>query len=277
MKIIAGPIKGYKITDKDMKCRGYQYELGKIHILDNEKPLIECGNGFHFCEQPSGVWGYYNTGRVFEIEAWDVLDTNFQPGADYKRVCRKIRFIREVKIDGNRNTGYRNTGDRNTGDRNTGYGNTGYSNTGYSNTGDRNTGDRNTGYGNTGNRNTGDGNTGYGNTGDGNTGYGNTGDGNTGDYNTGDGNCTFYSSGFFCKKEVPLLLFDKKCNLPRNKLPIILINELAYNLSQDEPFDISRFLDIPNATECKIKALHKAHIEARKAATLTPPPKGMRK
>ena len=148
--LIAGPMKGYKVTDGNMKCRGYQFELNKIHVLENDNPLILCENGFHFCEQPSGPWTYYNEGRLFEIEAWDILDSKFEPGTDYKRVCRKIKFVKEILIvgdynTGDYNTGYRNTGDYNTGDYNTGYRNTGNRNTGNSNTGNSNTGNYSTG------------------------------------------------------------------------------------------------------------------------------------
>ncbi len=189
-------MKGYKATDKDMRCRGMQFELGKWYEHDGE--LIECQSGFHFCEQPSGVWSYYTAPgtRVFEIEAEDVPDTTFQPGTDYKRVARRIKFVREVSIDGHRNTGDYNTGDSNTGDSNTGHRNTGWSNTGDRNTGDRNTGGGNTGWGNTGHRNTGDCNTGNYNTGHRNTGDLNTGDSNTGDSNTGWGNTGNSNTGY---------------------------------------------------------------------------------
>ncbi len=181
-------MKGYKATDKNMKCKGFQYELGKWY--EHEGELIECESGFHFCEQPSGPWAYYSEpgARIFESEAEEVLSAPFEPGADFKRVARRIRFVREINIGGCGNTGDRNTGDWNTGCGNTGDWNTGDRNTGDWNTGDWNTGDRNTGYSNTGCGNTGDRNTGYRNTGDGNTGYRNTGDGNTGDRNTGDWN-----------------------------------------------------------------------------------------
>ena len=134
---------GYKATDKDMKCRGYQFELGKWHEIPKDKSLVLCGYGFHFCKYPSGVWVYRSDegARIFKVEAEEILDAPVEPGADYKLVCYRIRLVEEVKIDGEKNTGYRNTGDRNTG----------YRNTGDRNTGDRNTGDRNTGNWNIGN------------------------------------------------------------------------------------------------------------------------------
>jgi len=123
-------MKGYKATDRNMCCRGKQFTLGEWY--EHEGELIESASGFHFCEQPSGVWNYYTeaTTRVFEIEAEEVLDTDFQPGTAYKRVARRIKFVREVEIGRDSNTGDSNTGDSNTGDSNTGNRNTGNSNTG---------------------------------------------------------------------------------------------------------------------------------------------------
>lgn len=119
---------GYKATDANMRFRDVQFELGVWVELSGD--VVECERGFHFCEQPSGVWAYYNApgARVFKIEAEDVLDKKFEPGADFKRVCRKIRLVEEIRTDGYGNTGNRNTGNRNTGDGNTGNGNTGNGN-----------------------------------------------------------------------------------------------------------------------------------------------------
>ncbi len=274
---------GYKATDKDMKCRGFQFELGKWY--EHKGEVRECESGFHFCEQPSGVYAYYTTPgtRVFKIEAKRVLVTEFQPGADYKRVAYMIRLVEEIIPDGqnntgdgntgdgntgNRNTGDGNTGNRNTGDGNTGDGNTGYGNTGDGNTGNRNTGDGNTGDGNTGNRNTGDGNTGYGNTGYGNTGYGNTGDGNTGYGNTGYGNAANNSTGFFCQSEPTILCFDIDTGLTRTefetKFPYAY--QLAAALHCEEPIDFDKYKDYPGITPEKLKSLHEKHLAAKEEA-----------
>ena len=146
-KLIPGPVKGYKMVDENLCCRGVQFVVGEI--VRHEGPLEMCRSGFHFCVHPSGVWAYYNKGRLFELEAYDVLDTPYEPGADLKKVCRGIRLVREIKVDGDGNTGNGNTGHRNTGNGNTGDGNTGNGNTGYGNTGDGNTCDRSSGHFNT--------------------------------------------------------------------------------------------------------------------------------
>ena len=122
-------LTGYKATDADMKCQGFQYELGKWYKQKGEIEL--CKKGFHFCLHPSGPWAYYNdTGtRIFKAEAKDAYE-EYTPGADLKIVCREIRLTEELKPTGDMNTGYSNTGYRNTGNRNTGNRNTGDMNTG---------------------------------------------------------------------------------------------------------------------------------------------------
>ena len=68
-------MKVYKATDKDMKCRDFQYELGKTAEVEGDIKL--CESGLHACEMPLDVLGYYPPGdgsRYFEAELEDVSD-----------------------------------------------------------------------------------------------------------------------------------------------------------------------------------------------------------
>lgn len=61
-------IKGYKGFDKDMKCRGFQYETGKDYQHDGK--ISCCHSGFHFCTNPFDVLAYYApaNSRFCEVE-----------------------------------------------------------------------------------------------------------------------------------------------------------------------------------------------------------------
>ena len=91
-------MKVYKATDKDMKCRGLQYELGKTAEVDGDIKL--CENGLHACEMPLDVLGYYAPGdgsRYFEAELEDVSD---EKRDDTKRVGKKLTLSAEIGIPG---------------------------------------------------------------------------------------------------------------------------------------------------------------------------------
>ena len=61
-------IKAYKGFNSDLTCRDFQYEVGKEY---EQKGKIEvCENGFHACENPMDVFGYYppSRSRYCEVE-----------------------------------------------------------------------------------------------------------------------------------------------------------------------------------------------------------------
>lgn len=80
-------VEGYKGTDKDMKCRGYQYELGVQHDMPADEPIEECKSGFHLCLSLEDVYSYYNIGdnhRFFRVKALvRVSDVKKYGEADY--------------------------------------------------------------------------------------------------------------------------------------------------------------------------------------------------
>ena len=92
-------MKVYKATDKDMKCRGFQYELGKTAEVEGDIKL--CKNGLHACEMPLDVLGYYAPGdgsRYFEAELEDA--SSEKRSDDTKRVGKKLTLSAEIGIPG---------------------------------------------------------------------------------------------------------------------------------------------------------------------------------
>ena len=82
-------MKGYKGFDKDLKCRDFQYEVGKEAAVDGDIEL--CKRGIHFCENPHDIFSYYAPGennRFAVVEAEDVSDES--NGDDSKRVCKRL-------------------------------------------------------------------------------------------------------------------------------------------------------------------------------------------
>ena len=91
------PIKTYKGFDKDLKCRGFQYEIGKEY---EENKAIACNCGFHACEMPIEVLGYYEPGkqsRYCEVEQSGDLSRHSD---DTKVASTKIKIGAEIGIPG---------------------------------------------------------------------------------------------------------------------------------------------------------------------------------
>ncbi|MBQ9417079.1 MAG: hypothetical protein IJU19_00665 [Bacteroidales bacterium] len=65
-------IKAYKGFDKDLKCRDFQYEIGKTYTMDENEVSI-CNKGFHAIdadECPLSIFSYYPpaSSRYCEVE-----------------------------------------------------------------------------------------------------------------------------------------------------------------------------------------------------------------
>ena len=190
-------IKGF---DKDLRCRGMQFEVGKEYstgVADADISL--CTNTvFHFCDSLRKVHIHYSVipeedNRFCEIEVLGALVSD-----DTKCGSNRIRIVREIL--GDELNIMRGLTDGNTGVFNNGNRNSGIFNSGDCNSGGRNSGSRNSGNWNSGSRNSGDWNSGRGN-----SGSRNSGNWNSGDWNSG--NC---NSGFFCTNSPKLRLFNKE-------------------------------------------------------------------
>ena len=142
-------MKAYKGFNKDLQCLGYQYEVGKDYVHPGEVKLCpsddevaEGKGGFHACENPLDVLGYYGPvdSRYCEVELDEVSP---EKDDDSKRCGKQIHVGLEIGLSGLLNAGVKFILDR------VDWGNNKISNTGnYSaatNTGDRSAA-TNTGY-----------------------------------------------------------------------------------------------------------------------------------
>ena len=65
-------VEGYKATDKDMKCRDYQYVINKQFDMPEGSKIEDCESGFHLCLNLRDVFSYYRIGdghRFFKVSA----------------------------------------------------------------------------------------------------------------------------------------------------------------------------------------------------------------
>ena len=89
-------MKAYKGFDKDLKCRGFQYEVGKTYEEDKAEL---CNSGFHACLYPQDCFGYYppSNSRYCLVELDDIVESKDQN--DTKVCGKKIKIIKELTIE----------------------------------------------------------------------------------------------------------------------------------------------------------------------------------
>ena len=56
-------VEGVKGMDKDMQCRGYQFEIGRQEDMPDGVDIVDCQSGFHFCLNLADVFEYYDIGK----------------------------------------------------------------------------------------------------------------------------------------------------------------------------------------------------------------------
>ena len=90
-------MKMYKGFDKDLKCRDFQYEIGKTY---EESTAELCESGFHACERPLDVFKYYAPGKMSRYCEVNLDDVSDQMSNDSKRCGKKISVKAEIGIAG---------------------------------------------------------------------------------------------------------------------------------------------------------------------------------
>ena len=108
-------VKGYKGTDANMCCRGFQYEMNKQFDMEDDNIKV-CESGFHMCLKKRDVFKYYSIGkgnRFFEVSALvrreDYLKYGHIPRSSSifyaedavidKLVAKSIFFSRELTVE----------------------------------------------------------------------------------------------------------------------------------------------------------------------------------
>lgn len=94
-------MKGYKAFNKDMTCRGFQYEENKEYEIEG-KPKC-CNNGFHFCENPLDTLNYYDlcNSTFAEVEVvGDINKPDKEDIEDSKIATNKIKIGAKLDLTG---------------------------------------------------------------------------------------------------------------------------------------------------------------------------------
>jgi len=87
---------GYKGFDENLRCCGFQYEIGGEYQHDGKVEV--CEQGFHFCENPLDVLNYYapGTSRYAVVEGSG--DTDRMPDDDSKVACSHLKVVAELTL-----------------------------------------------------------------------------------------------------------------------------------------------------------------------------------
>ena len=90
-------VVAWKGFDKDLKCRDFQYEIGKTY--EHAGRVQACEGGFHACENPLDVWAYYpvHNSRFCKVTLSGSLSRH---GDDSKIAAARISVDAEVSIPG---------------------------------------------------------------------------------------------------------------------------------------------------------------------------------
>ena len=223
-------IKGF---DRNLCCRGVQFEVGKTYNTGAKDDEIRlCSNTvYHYCDNIKQVHTHYSCdpacqNRFCEIE---VLGAEITDGK--KCGSNKIKLVREIVGDElktligqiNGNTGLFNSGSRNSGSCNSGSWNSGSCNSGSWNSGSRNSGSCNSGSWNSGSW-------------------------NSGSCNSGNWNSCNYSNGVFCNQgDKNIRIFNKPSGMSLEEF----WNSKYSKALQSKPLELTYWDDKNEELKCR--------------------------
>ena len=96
MSNLTQTIMTYKGFDKKLTCRDFQYEIGKTY--HHKGKVKACGSGFHACEYPLDVFGYYAPGESRFATVEQSGDLSREDNGDSKVSSRSITVKAEIDI-----------------------------------------------------------------------------------------------------------------------------------------------------------------------------------
>ncbi|EBS8880440.1 hypothetical protein CFG41_02680 [Salmonella enterica] len=86
----------FKGFNKDLKCRDFQFEIGKT--FHHEGKVEACGSGFHACECPFDVFSYYPPAESRYAETISFGITDSEEGGDTKIASSSITIKDELTL-----------------------------------------------------------------------------------------------------------------------------------------------------------------------------------
>ncbi|HAF7511530.1 TPA: hypothetical protein GNA48_002293, partial [Salmonella enterica subsp. houtenae serovar 21:z4,z23:-] len=86
----------FKGFNKDLKCRDFQFEIGKTFHHDGK--IEACGSGFHACECPFDVFSYYPPAESRYAETISFGVTDREERGDTKIASASITIKAELTL-----------------------------------------------------------------------------------------------------------------------------------------------------------------------------------